>query len=228
MNVLPLSIEELIAKLDSPFSLVRYGDGEFYSLLGQTGKNCDGADYGLPNLRKSLKETLTNPRDYLYGIGPKVMNRKNGTTEQSVQWIDQNAPQIKWHTSETILEASLAGELKPFIQKLGKIMIVGNERLNQAPIPFKVFVQVPSANAWLQYDEILYLIRQELYQVDTVLFCAGFLSKVAIWDLFPSTGKTHTCLDVGSTLDMYCGVNSRSYARKLPLSEIERLKALNF
>jgi len=230
MKVHPLDISYLTEQLErkQPFSLVRYGDGEFYSILGASGANCDGAEYNLPKLRESLAHTLTEPRDYLYCIGPKVMNRKNGITEKSVEWIEQNAPSIRWHTSETILEASLAGNLKPLTQALGKVMIVGPVHLRGLPIPFKTFVQVPTINAWLHYDMILYLIRRELYQVDTILFSAGFVSKCAIWSLFPSVGETHNLIDIGSSFDSAVGVDSRSYSRKLTLEQKIRLSVLNF
>lgn len=230
MIVNPLPIEILVNRLENtlPFSLVRYGDGEMLCILGKDGANCDGAEYGIPGLREALARTLTEPRNYLHCIAPKVMHRGNGLTQKSVAWIEKNAPSVEWYDSETILEASLAGELKPFIQALGKVMIVGPEHLRQIPIPFKVFVQVPKINAWLQYDKILYLIKRELYQVDTVLFCSGFLSKIAIWTLYNQFGETRNLLDIGSSLDMFCGVNSRSYARKRSVEEIQQLKLANF
>lgn len=232
ITVHPLPLETLVDKLNTfdPFTLTRYGDGEFLCVLSAPGQNCDGVKYNLPDLRESLSATLIHYQQYYYCIAPKVMSRKNGLTEKSVAWIEKHAPFIKWYDSETILNASVAGELKPFTQALKKrkVMLVGPAHLRSFPLPIKVFVEVPKVDAWLVYEDILRAVRRELYQVDTVLLCAGFVSKCLCWELHAMTKDSISVLDCGSTFDAYSGVYSRSYSRNRDAAEWDRLKRLNF
>ena len=231
-DVHPLPLETLVSKLNDfdPFTLVRIGDGEMFCVMGMQGANCDGVKYNLPDLRESLSATLIHYQQYYYCIAPKVMSRKNGTTERSVAWIEKHAPFIKWYDSETILNASVTGELKPFTQALRKrkIMIVGPAHLRSFPLPLKVFIEIPKVNAWLLYEDILRAVRRELYQVDTVLLCCGFVAKCLAWELHAMTKDSITVIDIGSTFDYVVGIDSRSYSRNLTKEQKIRLSVLNF
>lgn len=68
-----------------------------------------------------------------------------------------------------------------------------------------------------------------LRQAEVVLFCAGMTTKVLMWELYPLLSRERmTLLDLGSVLDMYCGVDSRKYARQMPAAQKETLRRLNF
>lgn len=230
MNVLPLPLSFMTERFiqNEPFSLARYGDGEMLCIMKTKGHNCDGHEY-FRDLGIALANSLIQPKDYLHCIAPKVMHRKNGLTEASVAWIKKNSPSLEWYDSETILNASLAGELNPFLMAIcsRRVMLVGPKYLRALPI-YQEFVEVPRINAWLHYDEIRHAILKNAYQVDVILFCAGMTSKVLIWTLYDGLGKNRYLLDIGSTFDCFVGVLSRSYARRLKPEEIGRLRALNF
>ena len=231
MNVLPLELSFFVERLrqKEPVSYVRYGDGEFLAILGTKGSNCDGAQY-FDDLAEALRETLESPRDYMHGIGPKILNRKNGLTQSSISWIEKHCPQIEWYDSEVFLTAMLAGQFYPLTNALRerKVLLVGNASLRQAPIPFDEFVEIPRLNAWLNYAATLDRIQSKMHSVNTVLFCGGMMAKVCLYDLFPTWGKTHFMLDCGSIFDQTVGVLSRSYSRRLKPEERETLNRVNF
>lgn len=231
MNVQPLELSYFVDRLQAfrPASIARYGDGEFLAILGVQGENCDHSEY-FSDLGAALRESLEHPRAYLHCLAPKVIHRKNGLTEAAFNWIQIHAPLVEWYDSEVFLSASLAGGLQPFVRALAdkRVMVVGSRHLRTLPFKPEVFIEVPAVNAWLEYSRIKAAIQQAIYRTNVVLFCAGMTSKVLIYDLFPACGHNRFLFDLGSCFDMYCGVNSRSYARRLPPGEIARLKTLNF
>ena len=232
MNVIKLPLSFFVDKLNArePFAFARYGDGELQCMLGMRGENCDGTVY-TSDLAAALRLTLTEPRDYLYAIGPKVTSRDNLFAKQAKAFLE-NCNVKEWHNTETFLNASLAGELGSFIAALHRklIMVVGNEnhRCLFDLLPLTLLTKTSSQNAWGDYRNLSREILKEAWRVDTILFSAGMTSKVIIWELYPHLGATHTLIDCGSLWDMYCGVRSRSYARRLSDADIERLKRLNF
>jgi hypothetical protein len=231
MNVLPLDIFFFTESLscNSPASFSRLGDGEMLCVLKQRGENCDHSEY-FPELGAALRATLMRPYDYRHGIAPKILHRKNGLTERSLQWLERYSKVKQWYDSEVFLTAMLGGNLGHWTNLLQqrKVMLVGNVHLRHAPLSPTVFIEVPTINAWLNHDEILQQIERSMYQVDVVLFCTGMLSKVLLWELYPTYGRTHWLWDCGSVFDVFCGVMSRSYARKLTPAEIGVLKVKNF
>jgi hypothetical protein len=231
MNVLPLDLTFFTERLsrNEPVSVARYGDGEMLAVLGTKGSNCDGSQY-FPDLSEALRQTLEVPRDYLHCIAPKVTSRKNGLTESSFHWITKHCPQVEWYDSEVFLNAMLAGTLAPLIEVIEakEILVVGNTHLRKAPLHYQEFVEIPTLNAWLDYAFILDQVRARMHAANVVLFCGGMTSKVLIYDLYPTWGKTHFMLDFGSILDQAVGVLSRSYSRRLKQEERDALLHLNF
>lgn len=231
MNIIKLPLDFFVTRLENkePFGWVRYGDGEMQAVLGMGGRNCDGTEY-TPELGAALRSTLKQPRDYLYAIGPKVTTCKNEFARQALDYLERYAKVTRWHDTETILNASLAGELRPLIDALRKrrVMLVGAAHLKTLPLDPQVFIEVSATEAWQQYDKTYFKIMENAYRVNVILFCAGMSSKIILYDVFPHLGKTHMLIDIGSTWDVYCGKLSRSYARRMDATEIERLKELNF
>ena len=231
MNVIRLPLSFFVDKLNArePFAFARYGDGELQCALGMPGENCDGTVYA-SDLVAALRLTLTEPRNYLYAIGPKVTSRDNSFAKRAKVLLE-NCNVKEWHSTETFLNASLAGELGSFIAALQKrqVMLIGAAHLRKMESLFsiQVFVETPQVNAWNVRETIAREIMRQSYQCDTLIFCAGMTSKVLTWELYPHLGATHTLIDCGSLWDMYCGMRSRSYARRLSDADIERLKRLN-
>lgn len=230
-----LSIDFFTSRLArrNPIAYVRYGDGEFNAIFGRSGENCDGHTY-FPMMGQQLALTLTQPRhgNYMYGIGPKAA-RSEELRDAVGAWISVNAQGVTWNTSEVFLHASLEGALLPLINGLRarRVMLVGNPHLSRLELGSDmVHVPSPAKNAWLSKDRLRKEIisRMEERQPDVVLFCAGMVSKILIWELFPQWGKKVHLWDMGSVFDLYCGVDSRSYARRMRLAQKENLLRVNF
>lgn len=228
IHKLPLSFFVDALNERHPFGFVRYGDGEFQCLLGMQGKNCDGHEY-FPALGAELQQTLIERRDYFYALGPKAS--RNATMRAQVEaWLKQHAPRAMWYDSEVFLSASLMGELRPFVNALRRrrVLLVGPQHLKELAIlnPIGLII-APDKNAYLAKDALEQSILKRAERADVILFSAGFASKVMMWDLYPQLKKTHTLIDCGSLWDLYCGVNSRRYARRMNEAERARLASLN-
>lgn len=239
-----LSLEFFTARLRqrAPCAFVRYGDGEFNAILGAAGQNCDGHAY-FPDLGTALAKTLREPRgrrseNYLYALGPKAAQ---GMRECVTAWLRENAPALLWHDTEVFLRSSLTGELYPLVSALNqrRVVFVGAAHLvrlweRNLMRPPQAHVVTPDVNAWLDKNriaqDILQVVRQTNpnRQLDAVLFSAGMLSKVLIWELYPLLGNEMSLWDTGSLFDMYCGKDSRSYARKLGAARKCELARQNF
>lgn len=236
LEVNALSIDFFTSRLArrNPIAYVRYGDGEFNAILGRAGENCDGHTY-FPMMGQQLALTLTQPRhgNYMYGIGPKAA-RADALRDAVGAWLEVNAQSVVWNTSEVFLHASLEGTFLPLMDGLRKRKV-----LWLAPQHMTHFLQhepswlhwtAPSKNAWLAKDELRAALVWQLSQhpLDAVVFCAGMVSKILIWELFPQWGRKVHLWDMGSVFDMYCGVDSRSYARRMRPAHKEHLLRVNF
>lgn len=223
-----IPLEWFINNLDKPFAFARYGDGEWNCILGMVGENCDHHPYS-PELASDLRWTLIDFADserYLYAMGPKA-TRNDGIGPQVKEWLAHNAPALSWVSSETLLEASLRGRLSPFVDalKARHVMIVGPVYLRLLPFPNLTLIEVPVLNCYTEKDRIESEITTHAAQADVILLSAGMLTKVLIHDLYSMIGKT--MIDCGSLWDVYCGIDSRRYARKMTTKQKKRLAKAN-
>lgn len=240
ISVQPIALDFFVSRLErrNPFAFVRYGDGEWNCIHHAPGENCDHSTY-FPDLGEALAETLRKPHtgNYLYAMGPKAA--QSPLIGKSVQrWLDENAPDIIWNDSEVFLRTSLAGALYPLVRilRLRRVVLVGGAHLQAlAELDPLVHVIVPDVNAWLDKERIAKDILRAsfstnpLKRAEVILFCAGMTSKVLMWELYPLMHQERvTMLDMGSVFDMYCGVDSRKYARQMPAHQKEALWRLNF
>lgn len=227
-----IALDWFVAQIErkNPFAFVRYGDGEFNCVLGADGENCDHHLY-YPDLGVALRATLTQPHSppYFYAMGPKA-SRSLRIGVHVERWLTQNAPNVEWRNSETFLNAALSGDLYPLIHALNerRLMIVGGSHLRDLPVLQPLtHVKTPLVNAWLSHEQIHMAILAHAPKVDTILFCAGMTAKVLMWQLYPQL-KDHILLDLGSLFDVYCGVDSRKYARLMPGARKQELLNANF
>ncbi len=230
MTARKLPLEFFTGRLNErkPFAFVRMGDGEFSALLGKQGATCDGQPYSA-QLADDLKWTITEPRvgDYFYALGPRAWRLLG---KEIAAFQRENHVNVCWYDSETFLEESLAGKLAPLVNALRdrRVMMVAPAYVLELPMRFSNFVPVPLHDAYAAKERLRHEILDEAYLVDTILFSAGPVAKVLIWELFPHLGQTHFLLDCGSLWDVFCGVDSRGYARRMSAEEKARLREANF
>lgn len=229
--VYPLEMEFILESLRRhfPISLVRYGDGEFQCIRGDQGENCDGTVYR-SDLKEALAQTLKKPhlQRYFYSMGPKAAANVE-LTRWMKKWIRVHAPAVRWYNSEVLLHASLRGELYPFIRELSQrdVLMVGSAHLQKLPLPARL-IEVPSVGAWDTHEQTREAIERAVNHDTVVCLSAGMLSKILVWELAGLMDQNVTFLDCGSLWDMYCGFDSRRYARKMTPDDKARLLAVNF
>ena len=80
---------------ETPFCHLRYGDGEFHSLLGRKGRNCDGHDYMSDTMGKELAETLRE-------VGGLFPHNEHIPVGLHITWNQENIQ--RWVASEGLTD----------------------------------------------------------------------------------------------------------------------------
>lgn len=210
--------QEFLAKIktNAPFHFARYGDGEFYAMFGRKGANIDGHSYQMPGLAEDLKQTITSPKPYFYGLQP-LAARKSNIMKQVECLVGDKFP---WVNADILHDASEAGTLLSFLDILRDTpcLFVGPPHLKSLHIDWEIsgLEEIPAKNCYAIDREAL-ADRIRLSDVKMVIFCASFLSNIMIWKLHEDM-KHAWMIDAGSVLDPYCGVRSRTYHSRVNAS----------
>jgi len=199
-----------------PFAFSRWGDGELSAVFGVEGKNCDGHVY-YPRLGDELRNVLYKHAEcgehYYYGILPCGYNAfpdelKN--LENQPEWVDGNV----------IMHANRNGEMREFWEMISnyRVAFVGPARLvlNSGRMGFfdiKSYIPTLLINTYARKEEIEWWITCEMIEKDInlILFCAGMMTKVLIYNLWGEFSPYLTLIDLGSMLDPYTNIMSRKY-----------------
>ena len=211
--------EDLISKIQNnePFSFARYGDGEFFAILGGGGKyNTDQHKY-YKDMGMRLYKVIKSKPKYIMGLQPKaVRENTNPDFHELIAGID-------WVNSDVLHNASKRTRLVELfdVLKQRNIIFVGN--VNLVETTFKFINNVTSfnhiviseRNCWLEYKDILKRLRATITKDVVILYAASMGSEVLIDDIYNEYGDTVTQIDVGSAFDPYSGIKSRSYHHKL-------------
>ena len=210
-----------------PFSLPRYGDGEFSSILGYPGKNCDGVKYST-DLQEALIETLKYPHlqsNYYYGLLAVALKFFRPYIEK---FTVVNNLDITWTEATFLVAANRQGKLRNFLKVLQQrpVLYVGPKYLqvvaDVARLQIKHFIDVPERNAFEARQDIVNKVLVYADKADFIGFSAGPATKWLIWALYPDIGDTHTLFDLGSIFDGYVGRPSRKYQKRRTWKKIVR------
>jgi hypothetical protein len=187
------------------YSFSRWGDGEWLCLLGAKGMNCDKHQY-FPELREALRRVLESSPKYILGLQNHAKKSMGNAIDDTTSLFN-----LEWVASDIFHNASINGELPLLIDALKgrNVVLVGAKHLKG--FNGWEFIEVPSVDCWLNYEETLKELEQTITKDDVVLFCASMMSNVLIDKL---NGKA-TLIDVGSVFDPYVGVKSRTYHKTL-------------
>lgn len=198
------------------FSLIRFGDGEFYCLWGLGGtQNSNGCRY-TPELRQDLADTFRHAGDpsFLFGMQHVLPgDRKRAEELYPVEWYD----------SEIFGDSLVAGKLFPLIEQLRKMktVVIGNGSIREAVhrvFGNDHFIIVPPANAHEHKDRVL---REcEALAPATFLFSCGMAANAFIADLHGIENSYF--LDMGHIWDAFAGNMSRCNLEGKTKEEIER------
>lgn len=192
-----------------------YRDGEFGAILGRcSGHNINGEDY-TPELGAALRETLMRPVGQWcclwwphQTIGAKVYR-------DALVWIGANKPPVQWLPERPIFRAVIEGAAAPFFAacRTRRVIVVGPAHMVRLDLlDVAVHIPVPKGTAWKLADDLTDEVCSAVGDRGDdplVLIAAGMGANLIIHRAWPRLRGRATLLDIGSTLDPFCGVYSR-------------------
>jgi hypothetical protein len=210
------------------FSFVKYGDGEWFCMLGAVGGNSDRHQY-FPKLGEDLRNCVLNPLSYIYGIG--VMGRLDELNRNIKVYLKSNNIDLDWYDADIFHNENLSGNLFPLIEELRKkdIVMVGPNHLRkmESIFPIRKFIEIPLVNCYLVKDQVERDILEAVKDRESVcLFSASMATNVMVHSLYPIIGQQCWMIDCGSLWDIYVGVKSRNSYKTIDWGPIIR-KNLN-
>jgi len=224
-GVITPNLKFYIDKLDvgTPFSFVRYGNGEWDLVLGRGTRTGSGSQWFSSDLRNAMRNTLLESRsgDYYYAIQSRKYLKRLRLLLKVKSWLSNNSCNLDWYCGEVFHRSSMQGKLFPLIKSLHNmpVVIVGPSWLRKLRFADN-FIEVKSKNCWQDVDEIEEQIR--VYNNSVIGFSAGPTTKVLIHRLYPEMGKHSWLIDFGSLWDVYCGKPSRRYQKRIGEEVMQR------
>jgi hypothetical protein len=204
-----------------PLVWTRWGDGEWASLLGRQGKNCDGVRYSTV-LARELGSALAYLMTFQnYTVGPVKLGLQNYAVRQMGPEIESLLmafhPRGVWHDADLVHRASQEGKLLDLVMALrdDSWVLVGPEWLQRFPGPV-VAVPCLAREASLE----IALIEAEIMEIletlpnPVITLSCGPAAKILAARLWKRCSGQVRILDLGSALDPWGLHRSRGYMRK--------------
>jgi len=207
-------------RANTPFTVSRWGDGEWNSVLGKThGKNCDGHRY-FEKMGDDLRAVLLDKPAYILGIQRHALRIFKGRVED---WLATHGlTHLDWIDADVFHEASEKGELVELVKEMRQrpVMLVGPPHLEQLQhyLGAHLFVPVAPLNSYLSLDQIHQTVTDKLAAMPAgtvVSISMGMPSKLLVHRLHARWAAQHTIIDFGSVWDVYAGVVSRKYMHRM-------------
>lgn len=200
---------ELCRKLEDgePFAYSRFGDGEFRVIRSRKGVN--GHAF-FPDLGDRLTQIVASKPDYMMGLGWGAIQYRPFELSRGIDWVSA----LSLHT------AAIEGRIGRFFDALDsrRVTLVGPPHLR--PLAARrswTSIEIMPEDCWLGYDRAARsLSRMGGGSGRVFLFCASLMSNVLIDDMY-ALNPGHTYVDVGSVLDPFAGVISRTYQDSIDL-----------
>ncbi len=225
-----MSIDNLTSCLNDgrKFSFVRYGDGEWNAILGENrGANVDGQEYS-EELTRDLIWSLKVAQErkwpnYYYALNP--IARICGT-DRIQNFLANEGVEISWLNGDMILEASIEGRLRPFVNALRKhrMIYVGPNHLQEfigRVFTNSTYIPTPSSNSHSCWKGTANAIIDTIVDETVIAFSNGMATNVII----PHIRKQMdiTMIDLGSVWEGYVsGGAKRSHAKRMTPPIIKR------
>ncbi len=220
-----------------PFTFVRYGDGEWNSVVwtsrkkgGGRTKNGDGHTLRNKKMRRQMIKSILRP-----GNDPNYYRTAwmDGDCQPmeilARRWIPEQASHITWYNALAIHFANISGDAFPYFKLMRNLnmplVIIGPRHLRKLPqagvFDYQGFVEVPYRRAYFAQERI---IQEALEFPEPCLYSihAGPPSPVFAYRLWKARGNTCQVLDLGSILDGYCGARTRKFWKKRATKQIMR------
>lgn len=215
-----LTIPSLCAALRSGehLTFTRWGDGEFYALLGYVGANCDHHEY-FPDMGDALRAVLASNPPYYLGLH---LDAK--LESETVAFLeDHGFPRGRFVWSGLFHKALVEGTIGQVWEALQyseirrDTVLIGPAHALDAGgklFPVTQQIRISERNCWKDTAHVFAVLRDMDLTNCVVLFCAGMPANAWIDRLYRQYGETATFIDLGSTLDPYAGRQTRSFHKK--------------
>lgn len=191
-----------------PSHFSRFGDGEWYAILGHRVTNIDGCRCDLLGLGDDLMAAAVFPP-------PRVTNALQGLVrgkKDLIGRIRRMVPGVdEWPDADLFREAAKVGEHWGLLE-LGKVCLVGPKHIRILGMPV---IEVPGRDAYLERVAVGKEVWRMREEYDTFLLSCGFLANVLIYQLGQDMPDGVRMWDVGAIWDPWCGVLSRPWHRKV-------------
>lgn len=210
-----LTFDDVCAKLRARenFSFQRWGDGEWNSVTGVKGSNCDGAEY-YPEQGLALSLCLLDKQRGYMGLQPFAVKRMG---DKISEWCKENGCMVDWCDADILHDASIADRIPEFRKALRRrnVIFVAPKRLSLMAHDLQAaHVVVPLSKVWKWRSTIYSDIQEQIahYGKDTViLYSMSMPTNTLIRQIHMEYGDTVTQISCGSLWDAYCGFQTRRY-----------------
>ncbi len=202
-----------------PFAYFRYGDGEWVSIFGWGGRNCDGSEHLPDTMGLELRATL----DLVAGLWPR-----NGRAYMGLhRWLLQDeicgylsrapfARRLHWVSDNLFAEGLRDLSTRRFLEAArdyrGTKLFVGNH--SHAVVARALgcrHVLIPPSDCYLVLDGVQ--TRCRFRGPGLVLCCAGMATECLFGRLYREN-PAGTYVDCGHIFDAILGNLSRDYTRE--------------
>lgn len=188
------------------FLLLRFGDGEWYSVIGASGHNCDGHEFLAETMGRELRSVLDGTTEYSR-TGNSIYVGTTCELEDSSRAVLSHiagAEQIHWVTDALFRQGMRNLQTLRFVRACrdfdGVKLLVGNRFLRPVARAMKAHhIVIPLKNCYGSLDEIERLCRAQ--RADLVLCCASMASECLLWRLFQDRPEA-IYADCGSIFDV--------------------------
>ena len=193
----------------APFLLLRYGDGEWYSVIGTVGHNCDGHDFLGDSMGRELCSVLEGAaknsrfRQRVY-VGTTreleyssrlVLSRIGGA--EGIRWATDALFRLGMKNLKTLRFVKACRDFS------GRKLLVGSQHLRPVARALNAHhVVIPLRNCYQRLEDIERLCRVQ--KADLVLSCASMASECLLWRLFQDRPNAMYA-DCGSIFDVMLG-----------------------
>ena len=212
LKINPIKIKDFVrlVKSEIPFSFARYGNGEWDCILGLKESTGSGSQVFTEDLREAMRETVLENRGVTMGMQNTRYLTKLNLIYPVYKYLNDNKIVYPWYTADVFHNASKDKQIAPLVNALRKkkFVMVGPEWLENLSFVDEVIV-IKEKNCWDDVDDI----EKELshYNDCVIGFAAGPTANVIIHRLH----GTNQLIDFGSVWDVYCGVVTRKYHKKI-------------
>jgi len=201
-----------------PFVLARYGDGEWLSIWGESGRTSDGHDLMPQTLGKELLDSLHYWGSLEGRSGIYVGTIERWREREMVQFLARKGllESIRWVSALLLLEGLGNLSSKALFEAIrncsGRKLLVGNATL--APVAKSLgltHIEVPLRNCYAEIDSIEESCR--FAGPGLIVFCAGMATECLIMRLHRQNPVV-MYLDAGHIFDAIVGRRTRRYTQQ--------------